>query len=250
VAAITETTATSDQVRQTAEQTSVKAKSVSDDAKDVLQVSRQGQEATDNTIKGMVHIREQMESIADSMVQLTNQSKLIGDIIATVDDLAQQSNLLAVNASIEAAKAGEQGKGFAVVAQEVKNLAQQSKVATAHIRSILNDVVRATSAATAATEQGTRAVESGHQQASGAGQVIKTLTESIDKAAQATELIEISSQQQLVGMKQVVNAMESIRELSANNLENAKQLDVAGKQLSELGKRLVELTSSDGAKNQ
>ncbi|MBX9688757.1 MAG: globin-coupled sensor protein [Candidatus Obscuribacterales bacterium] len=242
-AAISETTATAEEVKQTADQTSVKAKSVSEDSKAVVLVSRQGQEATDATIKGMLRIREQMESIAECMVQLSNQSKLIGDIIASVDDLAQQSNLLAVNASIEAAKAGEQGKGFAVVAQEVKNLSQQSKSATAHVRSILNDIVKATTAATMATEQCGKAVEVGHKQASEAGKVIETLSESIDKASQATELIEVSSQQQLVGMKQMVEALESIRLSSQQNLESANQLDSAGKELAALGAKLIEMTS-------
>ena len=243
-AALSETTATAEEAKQTADQTSTKAKAVSDESKAVAAVSRQGLEATDATINGMLRIREQMESIAECMVQLSNQSKLIGDIIASVDDLAQQSNLLAVNASIEAAKAGEQGKGFAVVAQEVKNLSQQSKAATAHVRSILNDIVKATTAATMATEQGGKAVEVGHQQATEAGRVIKTLSDSIEKATQATELIEVSSQQQLVGMKQIVDALDSIRVASQQNLESANQLEGAGKELSELGKQLVQLTNS------
>src|SRR5206468_6485887 len=91
-------------------------------------------------------IQTQMESIADSVVKLSEQGQAIGEIIATVNDLAEQSNLLAVNASIEAAKAGEQGKGFAVVAQEVKSLAEQSKQATAQVRNLLNDIQKATSA--------------------------------------------------------------------------------------------------------
>ena len=245
VSAVTETTATAEEVAQAADQMSGKAKGVSEDAKGVVNISKQGQAATDATIKGMARIREQMESIADCMVQLSNQSKLIGDIIATVDDLAQQSNLLAVNASIEAAKAGEQGKGFAVVAQEVRNLSQQSKTATAHVRSILNDIVKATSAATMATEQGGKAVEIGHQQATEAGTVIKSLSENIEKSAQAAMLIEISSQQQVVGMKQMVDAMESLKEAGQQNLQSARVLDDASKELSILGRRISELASLD-----
>ena len=96
-------------------------------------------------------IREQMEAIAESMVRLSEQGQAIGQIIATVEDLAAQSNLLAVNASIEAAKAGEHGKGFGVVAQEVKSLAEQSKQATNQVRTILSDIQKATTAAVMAT---------------------------------------------------------------------------------------------------
>ena len=88
----------------------------------------------------------------------------LGKSCSTVNDLAEQSNLLAVNASIEAAKAGEQGKGFAVVAQEVRNLAEQSKQATIQVRSILNDIQKATNAAVMVTEQGSKAVEAGVKQ--------------------------------------------------------------------------------------
>ena len=82
----------------------------------------------------------------------------------SLTDLAERSNLWAVNAAIEAAKAGEQGKGFAVVAQEVKSLAEQSKQATAQVRTILNDIQTAMSAAVMATEQGSKAVDAGVKQ--------------------------------------------------------------------------------------
>ena len=98
-------------------------------------------------VTGMNQIRRQMEAIASSMMRLSEQSQTIGQIIATVDDLAAQSNLLAVNAAIEAAKAGEHGKGFGVVAQEVKSLAEQSRQATNQVRTILSDIQKATAAA-------------------------------------------------------------------------------------------------------
>ena len=125
--AVTETTTTVEEVRQTAQVSSQKARTVSDTAQKVAQISQSGKKATEETAEGMNRIRQQMQSIADSMVRLSEQGQTIGQILATVEDLAAQSNLLAVNASIEAAKAGEQGKGFAVVAQEVKSLAEQSR---------------------------------------------------------------------------------------------------------------------------
>ena len=108
-------------------------------------------------------IKTQMESIGETVVRLSDQSRAIEDIIASVQDLADQSNLLAVNASIEAARAGDQGKGFAVVAHEIKTLADQSKEATEHIRTILDDTRKWVSAAVMATEQGGKAVEAGLQ---------------------------------------------------------------------------------------
>ncbi len=157
--AVTETTTTIEEVRHTSHLASEKAKYVSESAQRAAQISQSGKKSTEQTAEGMTRIREQMEAIADSIVRLSEQSQAIGQIIASVDDLSQQSNLLAVNAAIEAAKAGEHGKGFTVVAQEVKSLAEQSRQATAQVRSILNDIQKATAAAVMATEQGSKVVE-------------------------------------------------------------------------------------------
>lgn len=241
--AITETTTIVDEVRQTAEISSQKARKVCEDAQGVLNISEHGKTATDEAVKGMNRIRDQMESIAESMVHLSDQSKLIGDIIAVVDDLAQQSNLLSVNASIEAAKAGEHGKGFAVVAQEVKDLSRQSKDATAHVRRILSDIGKAITAATMATELGTKAVGAGEEVANQARDAILTLSANVGQSAHASTQIEVSSQQQLVGMQQVVAAMESVRQASDHNVRSVGDLESAVTNLNDLGRRLKDLTN-------
>ena len=239
--AVSETTTTVEEVRQTAQVSSQKAKAVSETAQKVAQISQSGKKSTEDTVEGMDRIRQQMEAIAESMVRLSEQSQAIGQIVATVEDLAAQSNLLAVNAAIEAAKAGEQGKGFAVVAQEVKSLAEQSKQATNQVRTILNDIQKATSAAVMATEQGSKAVEAGVKQSAQAGQSIQTLAGSVAEAAQAASQIAASSQQQLVGVDQVASAMESIKQASTQNVDSARQLERAARNLKELGQKLKQL---------
>ena len=237
-AAMSETTATVEEVKQTAQVASQKAKHVSESAQKVAQVSQSGRKSVEDAIQGMHHIQEQMASIAGSIVRLSEQSQAIGEIIATVNDLTEQSNLLAVNAAIEAARAGEQGKGFAVVAQEVKSLAEQSRQATAQVRTILGDVQKATSAAVMATEQGAKAVEVGVKQSSEARESIRLLADSIGEAAQAATQIAASSQQQMVGMDQVALAMENIKQASVQNVAGTKQAEVAAHSLHELGQKL------------
>ncbi|MGH9456905.1 MAG: HAMP domain-containing methyl-accepting chemotaxis protein [Thermoanaerobaculia bacterium] len=238
---VSETTATVEEVKQTAEMSSQKARLVSDSAQKASQVSFAGKKSVDGTVRDMELIQTQMESVAESIVRLSEQSQSIGDIIATVTDLAEQSNLLAVNAAIEAARAGEQGKGFAVVAQEVKSLADQSRQATAQVRSILGEIQKATTAAVLATEQGNKAVETGVSQSAQAGEAIRQLTDSITEAAHAATQIAASSQQQMVGMDQVAVAMDNIKQASLQNVAGTRQAETAAQNLHELGTRLSAL---------
>src|SRR5882724_6584171 len=240
-AAIAETTTTVEEVKQTALVSSQKAKSVSESAQRAVQVAQAGRKSVEAALEGMNRIQAQMESIAESVVKLSEQGQAIGEIIATVNDLAEQSNLLAVNAAIEAAKAGDQGKGFAVVAQEVKSLAEQSKQATTQVRAILSDIQKATTAAVLATEQGSKAVDAGARQSAEAGEAIRSLADSITEAAQAATQIAASSQQQLAGTDQVGQAMESIKQASAQNAAGAKQTETAAHNLQELGQKLKQL---------
>jgi methyl-accepting chemotaxis protein len=240
-AAVSETTTTMEEIRQTAQVASQKARSVSDTAQKTSQISQSGRKSTEEAAAGMNRIRQQMEAIAASMVRLSEQNQTIGQIIATVEDTAAQSNLLAVNAAIEAAKAGEHGKGFGVVAQEVKSLAEQSRQATNQVRTILNDIQKATTAAMMATEQGSKAVEAGEKQAGTAGESIQVLAGSATEAAQVATQIAASSQQQLVGMDQMGVAMASIKQASTQSVVSAKQLETAARNVNDLGQRLKQM---------
>jgi methyl-accepting chemotaxis protein len=239
--AVSETTTTVEEVRQTAQLANQKAKFVADNSQKVAHISVDGRKSAENVAAGMTRIRQQMEAIAESMVRLSEQSQTIGQIIATVEDLAAQSNLLAVNAAIEAAKAGEHGKGFSVVAQEVKSLAEQSRQATTQVRTILSEIQKATAAAVMATEQGGRAVEAGEQQTAGAADSISALANNVAEAAQAATQIAASSQQQLVGMEQVAAAMENIKQGTSQNVASAKQLESSARNLSDIGARLKQI---------
>ncbi|MCP4177641.1 MAG: PAS domain-containing protein, partial [bacterium] len=175
--AINEITTTVTEVRQVSEVAHERAVEVTEKAEQVNTTTDTGKKATEDTIDGILKIKEEMASIAESTIKLGEQTQNIGEIISSVNGLADQSNLLSVNASIEAAKAGEYGKGFAVVAREVKALADQSKSATKQINSILTDIQKATSSAVMATERGTNAVASGQELSATAGETITLLAE-------------------------------------------------------------------------
>ena len=242
-AAVSETTTTMEQLRQATLVASQKAKAVSEASQRAVQMAEVGRKAVDDTVGGISRIREQMQSITAKMLQLNEQALSIGMMVSTVEDLAAQSNMLAVNAGIEAAKAGEHGRGFAVVAQEVRSLAEQSKQAAAQVKTILSEIQKATSTAMLATEQGGKAVEAGFNEASQAGKAIMLMSSNVADSAAAATQIAASSQQQLIGAEQVVSSMEGIRQASLQNADAAKQLESAAQNLKQLAERLQHLTA-------
>ncbi len=241
---ITEVTATVEEVRQTSQMALEKAENVSRSAERTAKISQAGKAATENTMAGISRIKKEMNYIAESTVKLSEQMQRIGEIINTVTDIADQSNILAVNAAIEAAKAGEHGKGFAVVAQEVKSLAEQSKDATSQVRSILNDIQKATSAAVMATERGIKTVDEAVELSEQAGIAIDRLTHNVSESSAMALQITASTQQQLTGIDQLSTAMESISEATRQNLESVKQLEEAIKDLETMGHKLKEFIST------
>jgi methyl-accepting chemotaxis protein len=241
--AISETNATVQEVRQTTDLASQKSKHVYETARNAVTVAKTGKKAVDDAMGGMQGIHEGMGFIAERIIKLSEQSQAIGDIINSVNDLAEQSNLLAVNAAIEAAKAGENGKGFAVVAQEVKNLATQSKQATAQVRGILGEIQRATTAAVLATEQGSKAVEAGMKQSSDAGEAIRILAASIEESSNSTLQIVTSTQEQAIGIDQIATAIQSITQASDQNLEGSRQIEAATRNLYDQNRKLQQLVS-------
>ena len=237
-AAVHETSTTVDEVRAVAEQAAQKAGEVAQVAQASVRAGQDGAQAVAAILSSMQDIRDKVQAIAQDILALSEQTQQIGEITATVNDIADQSNLLALNAAIEAAKAGEQGKGFAVVAAEVRNLAEQSKQATAKVRLILGDIQKATNAAVLATEQGSRGADAGLGLAQRAGEVIGQLGEAINQAAQAASQIAALVHQQSIGMDQIAQAMSEINQATTQFVAGARQSQTAAEGLTSLAKQL------------
>ncbi len=242
-ASTNETTATVEEVKQTALLAQEKASELAGRSQNLVQTAEAGRATVEDTIARIEMMQSQMDLVVETITRLSDQTQAVGDIIATVNDLAEQSNLLSVNASIEAAKAGEQGKGFTVVAQEVKSLAEQSKQAVSHVRSILNEIQSAGRMAAQAAQEGREAVEAGRDQSRESGEAIDKLAQGTSEAAQSAVQISASSRQQLAGMEQIGQAISTINEAGNQSVSGTRQVEVEVKQLQDLAlhlKRLVD----------
>lgn len=247
-AAVQQTSTTIEELKQTVQAASRKAEAVAEAAQKTGQISESGRQAVADTIQRMQEVRRQMQGLAERTLALSEQSQAIGGITTTVSDLAEQSNLLAVNAAIEAAKAGEAGRGFAVVAAEVRSLATQSKQATEQVRGILTEIQRATQAAVMAVEQGVKSVEAGEAVAVLGGEAIAQLTSSIGVSTQMAHQILASAQQQVVGVDQINVAMENINQSSVQNMASTRQVEQAAQNLNSLAGTLSDLLEGSGGR--
>lgn len=246
-AAIAETMATAEQVRQAANVSGDQAKMVVENAQQMVEISDNGKKATEVTLRRIQDINEQMETIGETVLRLSERSQAIESIINSVHDIADQSNLLAVNASIEAARAGEQGKGFAVVAQEIKSLADQSKEATDQIRDILEETRKWVNAVVMATEQGSQSVRAGVSQSTSAEESIGLLARHVSESSRSAEVIQSSIQQQFSGIDQVADAMRNIEQAIQQNLSGIVELESAAKRLEDLSITLKRVVSESTA---
>ncbi len=239
-AAISQTTTTVDEVKTISEQAIARAQEVVDASQRTVEVSRSGQQTVQDTFGNMAQIKARVEGIAENILALSEQTQQIGDIIATVNDLAAQSNILALNASVEAARAGEHGKGFAVVAIEVRNLAEQSKQATAQVKDILLDIQKGINTTVMATEEGTKVVDQGVQLTAQTREVIEQLSGVIDESAQTAMQVMAGGRQQASGVEQIALAMQNINQATMQSLSSTRQAEKAAQELNDLARTLTE----------
>jgi methyl-accepting chemotaxis protein len=216
---------------------------VAETAQVSVDISRTGTEAVSQTISGMELIRRRVEDIADNILVLSEHTQQIGEIIATVNNLADQSRMLALNASVEAARAGEEGKGFGVVALEVRNLADQNRDATVQVREILGEIQRATNAAVMVTEEGSKGVDHGQDLVNRAGGSIRDLAHAIEEAALAAMQIAASTRQQTIGMDQLTQAMRTIKHATTETLSTTMQVKASVQNLRDVANRVNSVLS-------
>jgi len=209
-------------------------------------LSDEGTRAVAEAIEGMTRLREQVDAIAVAVAALTGGSVRIGEITQTAIDVAEQSNVLALNASIEAAKAGEAAQGFSVVAAEMRRLAEQSRSAAAQVRGVLSEIARATRQAVHATAEGSRRAREATALALRAGEVIDGLGAVVLESGEAGRAIAVQTRQQVADVQQMVSALGAIEGASANALEGTFAIEQGARRLEALAARLADRVGATG----
>jgi methyl-accepting chemotaxis protein len=172
--------------------------------------AEQGVQAVQQTVAGMAEIRTVVSEAAEKVGQLGQLGQRIGAVVETIDDIAEQTNLLALNAAIEAARAGEHGRGFAVVADEVRKLAERSQRETKAIAGLIQEVQGGTRQAVAAMEAGAARVEAGSVQADQAGRALAEILAAVEQTVGQVDQIATAAQEMARRGREVSGAMGEV----------------------------------------
>jgi methyl-accepting chemotaxis protein len=238
-AAINETSTTATEIAQTAKQATSHADAVIAMTHRSDELSQEGLHVVEEAVSASASLGEQVNRIAATMADLSERTLQVGEIIASVKDLAEQSNLLALNASIEASKAGEHGRGFAVVAMEMRNLAEQSKQAAVAIRGILVEIQKGAKDAAAATDEGAKRASAAMGLARSAGETIEGLAMVIRESAVAARQIANNTRQQTIGVEQIVSAISELSAAMQESAEGTRSIERGTAALSDISGRLA-----------
>ncbi|MFW5431387.1 MAG: methyl-accepting chemotaxis protein [Methylophilaceae bacterium] len=235
---ITDTTKAVNGMTTSILQVSTNASQAAEVAQKSLQAASQGSQAVQDTIAGMNGIREQIQETSKRIKRLGESSQEIGEIVELISDITEQTNILALNAAIQAASAGEAGKGFTVVAEEVQRLAERSSEATKQIGAIVKTIQTDTHSAVAAMEKSTEGVVEGAQLSDAAGQALTEIETVTNNLARLIQSISTASEAQTEAASQVTQNMQQIQEITTLTTDGTKQTTESIIQLTSLADEL------------
>jgi len=202
-----------------------------DGARNALESARNGVDVVNRTLEVMSQIADRVRESAATIESLGARSDQIGAIIGAIQDIADQTNLLALNAAIEAARAGEQGRGFAVVADEVRALAERTTHATGEIGTMIKAIQTETKGAVAVMEQGVRQVESGAGEAEKSGVALRGILDQVNEVASQVHQIATAAEEQTATTSDISSNMHSITEVVHETSREAQESATAATQL-------------------
>ncbi len=239
--AIHETTATMEELKGASHQIAENAQMVAAIAEQTLSGGKQGEGAIKAFMISMEKVRHNAVEVDDAIAKLSKRVERIGTVVEVIDEIADRSDLLALNAALEGAKAGEAGRGFSIVAAEMRRLAENVMESTKEIKNLITEIREATHAAKEASDGNKRMAAEGEQLGGNAMASVTGILSGIQETSDAARVIHLATQQQRTATEQVVQSMSEIEEVTRQAQAGSKQATGAAAELTKLAERLADL---------
>ena len=243
--AVQQATTTSEEIAVTARQVAENAILVESQAQQANAAGQVGRNEADNAMTGMGELKTRIESVAQAMLQLGEDSQKIGGIVDIIDEISDQTNLLALNAAIEAAGAGEAGKRFSIVANEVKRLAERTADATGQIKNLVDAIQKATNGTIMLTEEGSKGVDRASELVARVAGALQEISRMVHETTAAAREIKFSTQQQTTASEQMAETIAEVRDVAAQVAVSTKETTQAIAELTALAERLKSLVAEE-----
>jgi methyl-accepting chemotaxis protein len=223
------------------------AQAVTRDSAGAAEAARSGKQTVQNTLNGMQTIKTSVGLSAQKVQEMGKRSDQIGVIVETIDDIASQTNLLALNAAIEAARAGEHGKGFAVVADEVRKLAERASASTKEIGALVRDIQKTVTEAVAAMQGGAREVEAGVQHAQEAGRALEAIMSAADAVYRQAEQAAGAAARMQSASGELMGAVEAVSRVVDDNNRAAGEMSARSREVTQAIEDIASVSEQNSA---
>ncbi len=236
-----------EQMNQAIQQVTGNAEAVTRDSAVAAEAARKGSETVEKTLNGMQSIKTKVGLSGEKVQEMGRRSQEIGAIVETIEDIASQTNLLALNAAIEAARAGEHGKGFAVVADEVRKLAERSTLATKEIGGLISGILSTVDEAVVAMEEGSKEVENGVENANAAGVALSEILTAAEAVNSQAQLAADASERMKAASEELVTAVDSVSAVVEENTASTEEMAANSGEVSQAIENIASVSEENSA---